>query len=165
MAKNKGTGTRNNIVLVDKYKDTGEYLNIINNKYIKIDYKADDTVDPDLQKSITEISIKKRAFINKLDTSVSYVNYFIEHFDEDMSLLGIYFTLMYSIMTKEVDLPMDHFIDFIETFFSEQGMIDKIIAMVDHNTDETMIKKKKLALKDQMQLLIHQYRAQHQSVG
>ena len=35
----------------------------------------------------------------------------------------------------------------------------------DEQMQETMIKKKKLALKDQMQLLIHRYRAEQQSVG
>jgi uncharacterized protein YdcH (DUF465 family) len=35
----------------------------------------------------------------------------------------------------------------------------------DEQVQETVIKKKKLALKDQMQSLIHSYRAQHQSVG
>ena len=35
----------------------------------------------------------------------------------------------------------------------------------DDQMQETMIKKKKLALKDQMQLLIQSYRAEQQSVG
>jgi uncharacterized protein YdcH (DUF465 family) len=35
----------------------------------------------------------------------------------------------------------------------------------DEQFQETVIKKKKLALKDQMQLLIHRYQAQQQSVG
>ena len=35
----------------------------------------------------------------------------------------------------------------------------------DEQVQETVIKKKKLALKDQMQSLIHSYRAQQQSVG
>jgi uncharacterized protein YdcH (DUF465 family) len=35
----------------------------------------------------------------------------------------------------------------------------------DEQMQETVIKKKKLALKDQMQLLIHRYKAQQQSFG
>ena len=35
----------------------------------------------------------------------------------------------------------------------------------DEQMQETVIKKKKLALKDQMQLLIHRFQAQQQSVG
>ena len=35
----------------------------------------------------------------------------------------------------------------------------------DEQFQETVIKKKKLALKDQMQLLIHRYKTQQQSVG
>jgi len=35
----------------------------------------------------------------------------------------------------------------------------------DEQFEETIIKKKKLALKDQMQFLIHRYQAQRQSVG
>jgi len=46
-----------------------------------------------------------------------------------------------------------------------QGYSGKVFLTPAEQMKETMIKKKKLALKDQMQLLIHQYRAQHQSVG
>ena len=35
----------------------------------------------------------------------------------------------------------------------------------DEQFQETVIKKKKLALKDQMQLLIHRFKAEQQSVG
>ena len=35
----------------------------------------------------------------------------------------------------------------------------------DEQLQETVIKKKKLALKDQMQLLIHRFQTQQQSVG
>ena len=46
-----------------------------------------------------------------------------------------------------------------------QGYSEKAFLTPDEQMQETMIKKKKLALKDQMQLLIHRYRVQQQSVG
>ena len=46
-----------------------------------------------------------------------------------------------------------------------QGYSGKAFLTPDEQVQETVIKKKKLALKDQMQLLIHRYKTQQQSVG
>ena len=46
-----------------------------------------------------------------------------------------------------------------------QRFSGKTFLTPDEQIQETVIKKKKLALKDQMQLLIHRFKAQQQSVG
>jgi len=46
-----------------------------------------------------------------------------------------------------------------------QRFSGKTFLTPDEQIQETVIKKKKLALKDQMQLLIHRFKAEQQSVG
>lgn len=130
--------------------DIEEYLKIINKKYIKIDFER--VLDRKLPSELTEIVIGKKAFLNNLDKLIKYINYFIEYYDDDDELMAAYFGLMFSISNKDVNFDVEQLVIYLKNYFSSDSMIDKIGRMVEHNMDESMIKKTDKKYDESLQL-------------
>ena len=106
--------------------------------YMKIN--LDENGENDLIRKISYADMSKKSFINKVNNTLRYINYFIEYFDDDDELMEIYFELMFQIMSKEVSLDPETFMENLYAFFTTDSMKEKIIRMVEYNTDDTLVK-------------------------
>lgn len=92
-------------------------------------------VSPAIAK-ISFADVSKVSFLNNIETPLRYINAFINDYDPDDELMSIYFTLMFSIMYKEVELDPLTFINNVYASFTSETLIEKIRRMVNYNTEE-----------------------------
>ena len=103
--------------------------------------------------------VSKKSFINKLNNSLRYINYFIEYFDDDDELMTAYFNMMMQIMSNDVNLDPETFVENLYAYFSTDSLIEKIARMVEYNTDETLIKKTDRTYDESIQLTVDHLKA------
>lgn len=124
--------------------------------YMKTEAEIED--NPILQK-LYYAEVEKRSFINKLNNTLRYINYFIEYFDYDDELMNAYLNMMMQIGSKNIDLDPETFIQSLYAYFSTDSMLQKISNMVEYNTDETLIKKTDRSYDESIQLTIDHLKA------
>lgn len=108
---------------------------------------------------ISYAEISKKSFINKINNTLRYINYFIEYFDSDNELMSIYFNLMVQIMNKNSDLTPERFMQSLYASFSTESMIEKVIRMVEYNTNDSLIKKSDRTYDESIQLTVEHLKA------
>lgn len=109
--------------------------------------------------SLSFATIKKISFLNNIGNPLRYINYFIEYFDDDDELMRAYFYVMFQIMSTEVDLDPQSFIEAVYASFTTDTMIEKLIRMIEHNTDESLIKKTDRVYDESIQLTVEHLKA------
>lgn len=135
------------IKLVDQSRGKGNTVTSNRLKFefeplISDEYKInlDENGENDMIRRISYVDMHKKSFINKTNNTLRYINYFIEYFDDDDELMDIYFELMYQIMDKEIQFDPESFMEYVYSYFTTDSMKEKIIRMVEYNTDETLVK-------------------------
>ena len=104
-------------------------------------------------------AINKLSFVNNIANPLRYINYFIEYFDDDDELMRAYFHVMFQIMFDEIDLDPSSFIETVYAAFTTDSMIDKIVNMIEYNTDDSLIKKADRVYDESIQLTIEHLKA------
>lgn len=112
-----------------------------------------------LIKRISYAEISKQSFINNINLSLRYINYFIEYFDDDDELLNAYFQIMFMLHYKNLKMTVDDFVNHVLVWFATDSMFEKVIRMVEYNTDETLIKKSERVYDESIQLTIEHLKA------
>ena len=115
--------------------------------------------DNEVLRRLSYAEVSKKSFINKLNNSLRYINYFIEYFDDDDELMSAYFNMMMQIMSVDVELDPETFIENLYSYFSTDSLIEKIAKMVEYNTSETLIKKTDKTYDESIQLTIDHLKA------
>lgn len=115
-----------------------EFESMMNLDSLKVN--TDDKDENDLIRRLSYAEMNKKSFINKINNTLRYVNYFIEYFDDDDELMYIYFELMYQIMDRNINLDPESFMEHLYAYFTTDSMREKIIRMVEYNTDDTLVK-------------------------
>lgn len=104
-------------------------------------------------------TMNKVSFINNITNPLRYINYFIEYFDDDDELMRAYFHCMFQIMFDEIDLDPQAFIEVVHAAFTTDSMIEKIVRMVEYNTDDGLVKKADRVYDESIQLTIEHLKA------
>ena len=104
-------------------------------------------------------TMNKISFINNIANPLRYINYFIEYFDDDDELMREYFYIMFQIMNDEIDLDPAAFIEMVYASFTTDTMVEKLVRMVEHNTDNNLVKKADRAYDESIQLTIEHLKA------
>lgn len=112
-----------------------------------------------LIKRISYAEISKQSFINNINLSLRYINYFIEYFDDDDELLTAYFQIMFMLHYKNLKMTVEDFINHVLVWFATDSMFEKVIRMVEYNTDETLIKKSERVYDESIQLTVEHLKA------
>lgn len=120
---------------------------------------TDENDENPLIKKISYAEISKQSFVNNINLSIRYINYFIEYFDDDDELLNAYLTIMFLLHHKNTKITVDEFVNHIISLFATESMFDKVIRMVEYNTDETLIKKSERAYDESIQLTVEHLKA------
>lgn len=110
-------------------------------------------------KRLSYAEMGKKSFINKLNNTMRYINYFIEYFDDDDELMTAYFSMMYQIMNVNIDLEPEYFIENLYANFATESLMAKIVRMVEYNTDETLVKTTDRTYDESIQLTIDHLKA------
>lgn len=119
----------------------------------------DDNGENEVIRKLTYAEMNKKSFINRINNTLRYINYFIEYFDDDDELMSIYFQLMFQIMNRNIELDPETFIENVYAYFSTDSMREKIIRMVEYNTNETLIKKTDKIYDESIQLTLEHLKA------
>lgn len=146
-------------VTMDQLKDyyarchVGEYVKLdpsSKNNRLKFEFgpmlaeeyqiNVDENGENEMIRRISYADMNKKSFINKIHNTLRYINYFIEYFDDDDELMNTYFELMFQIMNREINLEPDQFMEYLYSYFTTDSMKEKVIRMVEYNTDETLVK-------------------------
>lgn len=122
------------------------------------DHMDDRGVNPVIER-LSFATINKISFVNNLANPLRYINYFIEYFDDDDELMRAYFQLMYQIMLDDTELDPISFVENVHAAFTTDSMVDKLVRMVEHNTDASLVKKADRAYDESIQLTIEHLKA------
>lgn len=137
-------------------------------KYIKFEFgpmldgyrtNVDENGENPVIKKLCYAELTKKSFINNINLTVRYINYFIEYFDDDDELMSAYFQLMFQISARGLNMDVESFIEHVMALIATQSMVDKIIRMVEYNTDETLIKKSDRVYDESIQLTAEHLKA------
>lgn len=137
-------------------------------KYIKFEFgpmlngyrtNTDDNDENDIIRKLTYAELSKKSFINNINLSLRYINYFIEYFDDDDELLNAYFNMMFQIHYTKLDMSVENFVDSLFAFMATESMVDKVIRMVEYNTDTSLIKKTDRTYDESIQLTVEHLKA------
>ena len=120
---------------------------------------VDDKGENPLIRRISYAEISKQSFINNINLSIRYINYFIEYFDDDNELMTAYFQIMFILHYKNSKITVEDFVDYVIAFFSTDSMFEKVIRMVEYNTDESLVKKTERTYDESIQLTIEHLKA------
>lgn len=104
-------------------------------------------------------TMNKVSFINNIANPLRYINYFIEYFDDDDELMRAYFHVMFQIMLDEIDLDPTAFIETVYAAFTTDSMIEKLVRMIEYNTDDNLVKKADRVYDESIQLTIEHLKA------
>ena len=147
----------------------GEYIKSVNGgKYVKFNFGdmlngyrlyTDDNGENAIIRKLSYAEISKKSFINNMNLTIRYINYFIEYFDDDDELMQAYFKFMIQLHLQSIDLPVKDFIETIYSTLASKTMVEKVIAMVEYNTDETLIKKTDRQYDESIQLTVEHLKA------
>lgn len=102
---------------------------------------TDDNNENEITRKLSYASITKQSFLNNINLTLRYVNYFIEYFDDDDELMEAYFLLMTQLHMEKVIMSVDDLIDAIFATIATESMVEKVIRMVEYNTDESLVKQ------------------------
>lgn len=146
-----------------------EFVKVEYGKYIKFEFgkmldgyrtNVDEKGENDIIRKLSYAELAKKSFVNNINLTVRYINYFIEFFDDDDELMEAYFQLMYQIHFIKVNMGIDDFLDAIFSTIATESMVEKVIRMVEYNTDETLIKQSESARYDEsIQLTVEHLKA------
>ncbi len=100
----------------------------------------DENGENEIIKKLSYAEIPKKAFVNAINLSVRYINYFIEYFDDDDELLFAYFNIMFRLHQHDSPIMPDDFADYVLGWFTSDSLRDKVVRMVEYNTDSSLIK-------------------------
>lgn len=100
----------------------------------------DEKGENEVIRMLSYAEMSKKSFINKINNTLRYINYFIEYFDDDDELMNNYFELMFQIMNKKINLDPETFMESLYAYFTTDSMKAKIVRMVEYNTDDTLVK-------------------------
>lgn len=147
----------------------GEYIKSVNGgKYVKFNFGdmlngyrlyTDDNGENAIIRKLSYAEISKKSFINNMNLTIRYINYFIEYFDDDDELMQAYFKFMVQMHLMSVELPVKDFIETVYSTLASKSMVNKVIAMVEYNTDETLIKKTDRQYDESIQLTVEHLKA------
>lgn len=153
------------------YRDTrvDEYVKPVNGgKYIHFEFGkmldgyrlfTDDKDENEIIRKLSYAEITKKSFINNINLTLRYINYFITYFDDDDELMHAYFNFMLQLHLDKVDIPLESFIDSIYSILATPSMVEKVIRMVEYNTDETLVKKSDNKFDESIQLTVEHLKA------
>lgn len=120
---------------------------------------VDENNENPLIRRISYAEISKQSFINNINLSIRYINYFIEYFDDDDELMNAYFNIMFMLHYKDCKLTVEDFINQVIVWFATESLFEKVIRMVEYNTDETLIKKSERSYDESIQLTVDHLKA------
>ena len=141
-------------------KAEGKFIHFEFGKWLdKYAINTDENGENPLIRRISYAEISKQSFINNINLSIRYINYFIEYFDDDDELLNAYFQIMFLLHYKNVKMSVDDFVNHILVWFATDKMFKKVIRMVEYNTDETLIKKSERVYDESIQLTVEHLKA------
>lgn len=139
-----------------------EYVKPVNGgKYVRFEFGqmldgyrlyTDDKGENEIIRKLSYAEITKKSFINNLNLTIRYINYFITYFDDDDELMQAYFKFMLQLHLDKVEMPLESFIDAIYSILATPSMVKKVIRMVEYNTDETLVKKSDNKFDESIQL-------------
>ena len=121
-------------------------------KYIKFEFGSmldgyrtsmDEDGENEIIRKISYAEISKKSFINNINVAIRYINYFIEYFDDDDELMHAYYTMMFQLHFKNAKMSVEDFIDAVFATIATESMVEKVIRMVEYNTDESLVKQDK----------------------
>ena len=121
--------------------------------------QTDDNGENPLIRRISYAEISKQSFINNINLSIRYINYFIEYFDDDDELMLAYFEVMFLLHFKAAKISVDEFVDYVIAYFATDSMFEKVVRMVEYNTDDSLVKKTERAYDESIQLTIEHLKA------
>lgn len=162
-----GFNTDNNLspeALQKFYKThhVNEYVKSINGgKFIRFEFGSalkgyavnldENDENPTIHK-LTYAEISKKSFINNMNLTVRYINYFIQFYDDDDELLTAYLSLMAAMHMEKSEYPVENFINQIYSWLASPSMVQKVARMVEYNIDDTLIKKSDRQYDESIQL-------------
>lgn len=138
------------------------------NKYIRFEFgkmldgyrvNTDDRGENDTIRKLTYAELTKKSFINNINLTVRYINYFIEYFDDDDELMSAYFQLMLQIHFTKLHMTVENFVDAVFASIATESMVEKVIRMVEYNVDKNMIKKSERSYDESIQLTVEHLKA------
>lgn len=107
-------------------------------------YQTDDKGENEIIKKLTYASVSKQSFLNNINLTVRYINYFIEYFDDDDELMNAYFEMMFQLHLSKVIIDVEDFIDAVFATIATDSMVEKVVRLVEYNTDESLVKQDKV---------------------
>lgn len=137
-------------------------------KYIKFEFTSmldgyranlDENGENPVIRKLCYAELTKTSFINNINLTARYINYFIEYFDDDDELMHAYFQLMFQISSRNNQMDVSSFIENILAQIATEDMIDKVVRMVEYNTDESLIKKTDRIYDESIQLTVEHLKA------
>lgn len=153
------------------YRDTrvDEFVKPVNGgKYIRFEFGqmldgyrlfTDEKGENEIIRKLSYAEITKKSFINNMNLTIRYINYFITYFDDDDELMQAYFKFMLQLHLDKVEMPLESFIDAIYSILATPSMVDKVVRMVEYNTDETLVKKSDNKFDESIQLTVDHLKA------
>lgn len=119
-------------------------------KFIKFEFgkmldgyrvQTDDDNENEITRKLSRASISKQSFLNSINLSMRYINYFIEYFDDDDELMNAYYQMMFQLHLSNAIIDVEDFIDAVFATIATESMVEKVVRMVEYNTDESLIKQ------------------------
>ena len=91
-----------------------------------LDGYAIDTDDKDENQIIRTFSyaeITKKSFINNMNISIRYINYFITYFDDDDELMAAYLEFMMQLHYNKLNMSVESFINTIYALIADRKSV------------------------------------------
>jgi len=119
-------------------------------KFIKFEFgrmldayrvQTDENNENDITKKLTYASVSKQSFLNNINLTVRYINYFIEYFDDDDELMNAYYQMMFQLHLSKAIIDVEDFVDAVFATIATDTMVEKVVRMVEYNTDESLVKQ------------------------
>lgn len=120
---------------------------------------SDDNGENQITRKFSYAEISKRSFINNMNTAIRYTNYFITYFDDDDELMAAYLEFMMQLHYNRISMPVESFIDTLYALIATPSMVQKVIRMVEYNTEESLIKKTDGQYDESIQLTVEHLKA------
>lgn len=119
-----------------------KYFEIVNNKFIKVNYNLEFN-GIEMPATVRTIEVVKKSFFNSKQfyNTIKYLNYFLTFFDEDKELLHVYFMLLTNISAQDSYALLDDFFDDLETKLVTETLLMKVINMVEYNIPMNAVKE------------------------
>ena len=145
-----------------------EFVKTEGNRFIKFNFgpmlkgyenNLDENGENEIIRQLSYAEISKKSFINNINLTVRYINYFIEYFDDDDELMNAYYQMMFQINYRKVTMNVEDFIEALFATIATDSLVKKVIRMVEYNTDETLIKKSERSYDESIQLTVDHLKA------